>query len=78
MIGLDTYQSDSGTNPNGGGGAVVVLISCLIMLVTAGCAHDNGIIIKPAAKSTTAENIEAGGRVAAGAWDRVGRIWRNH
>jgi hypothetical protein len=45
----------------------------LLALGLSACAHDNGIVYKPAPKreSTVAENIEAGGRVAAGAFDRL-------
>ena len=41
------------------------------LITTPGCAHDNGIIIKPSPKSTAAENAKAYGEIAAGAWDRL-------
>jgi len=52
-----------------------LLIKAMILVVLIvglnGCAQ--GIVYKPAPKpkSTVAENIEAGGRVAAGAFDRL-------
>ena len=56
--------------------------AAVLLLLLAGCAtaKDNeisAIKIEPGRKSTTAENIEAGGKVAAGAWDRLGKAF-NH
>lgn len=48
-----------------------VICCSLLVIGLAGCAHDNGIVIKGSSKSTQAENIEAAGKVAAGAWDRL-------
>jgi len=50
---------------------LLLMLFALPCTVLNGCAHDNGIIIKGSKKSTTAENIEAGGNVLGGAWDRL-------
>ncbi len=54
----------------------MILLSMILQALFTGCAtvkdnEVNAIKFEPARKSTTAENIEAGGRVAAGAWDRI-------
>lgn len=52
-----------------------LLLLCIgLMLSQSGCATGNkGVELnfEPQRKSTVAENIEAGGRVAAGAFDRL-------
>lgn len=52
---------------------VGVIVFGIAIAVQISYAHDNGIVYKPAPKptSTVAENITAGGRVAAGAFDRL-------
>lgn len=47
--------------------AVLLIGAAIIFLATTGCAHDNGIIYKPAPKpkSTVAENTEAIGNQVA-------------
>ena len=47
---------------------MILPIMILPTLLLSGCAHDNGIVIKPAPKSTQAENVDAYGRAAFGAW----------
>lgn len=75
---MSSYHEDSRQN----GGAVAwtaiavmfwLIVATVYFILTTGCAHDNGIVYKPAPKptSTVAENIEAGGKVAAGAFDRL-------
>ena len=56
--------------------SIYCVSSTVLLLCLAGCAtaKDNeisAIKFQPSRKSTTAENIEAGGKVAAGAWDRL-------
>ena len=50
-----------------------VLLLCLTGCATAKDNEISAIKIEPGRKSTIAENIEAGGKVAAGAWDRLTR-----
>ena len=55
------------------------LVGCLIYcLLTIGCVSGNKAdvsVFPKSNKSTAAENIEAGGKVAAGALDRVGKLF---
>ena len=51
--------------------SAAVLLLCLAGCATAKDNEISAIKIEPSSKSTTAENIEAGGKVAAGAWDRL-------
>jgi len=51
--------------------SAAVLLLCLAGCATAKDNEISAIKIEPSRKSTTAENIEAGGKVAAGAWDRL-------
>lgn len=57
--------------------APAIALVCIIagLLLISGCvgnkAEANAIKIEQSKKSTTAENVDAYGRVAAGAWDRL-------
>ena len=45
-----------------------IIITCLLL---GGCAHDNGIVYRPAPKPAPADTITAVGNVLGGAWDRL-------
>lgn len=51
--------------------ALIVLVGVAIAWMLAGCAHDNGIVYKPAPKPAPADTITAVGNVLGGAWDRL-------
>ena len=36
----------------------VFILLCLLIIVATGCAHDNGIIYKPAPKPSTASEVD--------------------
>jgi outer membrane murein-binding lipoprotein Lpp len=76
-----TWQEVEDHRQNGGAVAWLVIalfiaaIVCAVLLLS-GCAAGNktevsAVKFEPSRKSTTAENIDAGGKVAAGAWDRL-------
>ena len=48
-----------------------IVIGIAIASLITGCAHDNGIIYKPAPKPAPADTINAVGNVLGGAWDRM-------